>query len=113
MRLAQIEMELEVVETKRQALRAAQAEALGKKFVTCTNNCYGKGCGKRTQIRNLIYIQTHWYTAPHGCNGGDYWNAGEGQFDCPKCGHRNRLYDRPEIMELDLYFESIENVHEH
>ena len=113
MRLAQIEEKLEAVELVRKKLLAEQAEALGRKYVTCTSIGKGKGCGKKTQIMNLIYIQTHWYTAPHGCSGGDYWNAGEGQFDCPKCGYRNRLYDRPKIMELDRYFKSIENVHEH
>ena len=28
----------------------------GKTLIKCEGNCYGKGCGKRTQIRNLIYL---------------------------------------------------------
>ncbi len=112
MKLEEIEKRLEVVETQRQELRAAQAEALSRKYVTCTNNCYGKGCGKKSRIGNLVYIQTHYYVSPYSCSGGDYWNEGEGQFDCPKCGHRNRMYDRPEVMELDLYFGSRQNVYD-
>lgn len=56
-----------------------------RRFITC-----GK-CNRRSQLRTLIYIQDHWYTSPSGCIGGDYWNLGEGQFVCPKCGIRNRM----------------------
>ncbi len=112
MKLAEIEKKLGVIETKRQALRAAQAKALGRKYVTCTSSWGSMGCGRRTQIQNLTYFQTHFYVSPHGCNGGDYWSEGEGQFDCPKCGCRNRLYNRPAIMELKPYFNSVENVHD-
>jgi len=107
MRLAEIEKKLEAVELKREKLKAAQAEALGKKLVTCTSTFQGKGCGKKSQIKNLTFIQTHYYVRPYSCDGGDYWKAEEGQFDCPKCGHRNRLYDRPEITELKQYFGKI------
>jgi len=65
------------------------------KYVVCTGNCHGKGCGKRSQVRTLTYIQTHWYTPPSGCMGGDYWNMGEGEFVCPKCRHLNREYEHP------------------
>jgi hypothetical protein len=112
MRLAQIEKKLEAVELVRKGLLAEQAEALGRKIVTCTNNCWGEGCGKKTQIRSLVFIQTHYYVTPHGCNGGDYWVDAEGQFDCLKCGHRNRLHNRPYIAELRPYFASIRNEHD-
>ncbi len=42
----------------------------GNKYAKC------EYCHKRTVIRRLIYIQTHWYTSPSGCTGGDYWNQG-------------------------------------
>ena len=48
-------------------------------------------CGKLSPVKNCTYIQTYWYTLPHGCTGGDYWNLGEGQFLCPNCETRNRL----------------------
>lgn len=112
MKLAEIEKKLEVVEKKRQFLRAAQAEALGRKTVTCTTSSSGKGCGRRSQIRTLTYIQTHFHVPPYSCTEGDYWTAGEGQFDCPKCDNRNRLYDRPEVMELKRYFGGIKDVND-
>lgn len=49
-------------------------------------------CKRRNQVGKLTYLQTHWYTEPHGCTGGDYWSSGEGQYICPKCRHVNRLY---------------------
>lgn len=64
-------------------------------------------CGKRTMVSKMTFIQTHWYVAPYGCTGGDYWSAGEGAYDCPKCGERNRLYDRPEVEKLKSYFAEI------
>jgi hypothetical protein len=105
---------------KRQAeLAAEQAEiraALDDKArntrVACESSVLGKGCGKRTRVRDLVYIQTHWYIHPYGCTEGDYWNKGEGQFDCPKCGNRNRLYNRPEVEALRRFFVSIEKVYD-
>ena len=48
-------------------------------------------CGKFHPIGKLTAIQTHWYTSPHGCTGGDYWSTGELQFICPTTEERNRL----------------------
>lgn len=69
------------------------------------------GCGAELNVSDLVYIQTHWYTPPSGCTGGDYWNVGEGQFVCPQCGARNRLYERPEVEKLKRYFKSVEDKH--
>lgn len=56
-------------------------------------------CNNMHVIRTLDLIQTHWYTSPYGCTGGDHWNSGELQFICPTTGIRNRLlfnnYDVP------------------
>ncbi len=64
------------------------------------------GCSKPHQIGDLTAIQTHWYTQPHGCTEGDYWNEGELQFVCPETGIVNRLlfnnYDIP-WEERDVY----------
>jgi hypothetical protein len=70
------------------------------------------GCGAQLPIADIVYIQTHWYTEPSGCTGGDYWNQGEGQFVCPKCGAENRLYERPEVEKLKSYFKSVEDRHD-
>ena len=66
-------------------------------------------CGDHLPVTNLIYIQSHWYTSPYSCNGGDYWNIGEGGFKCTLCSQHNRLYQRPEVMELKRYFKSVED----
>lgn len=79
---------------------------LSETIVLCTNNNHGKGCGMGMYIKDLEYIQTYWYESPYGCTGGDNWYQGEGNFNCPHCGHRNRLYDRKEIQELKHLFKS-------
>lgn len=85
-------------------------EEQSKTLVKCTHNFFwGEGCGKSIQIGKLTYIQTHWYESPYGCTGGDEWHEGEGQFICPRCGRRNRLYDRPEIEKLKYQFRDIED----
>lgn len=82
-------------------------------LIRCTSQiATGKGCGELHPISTLEYIQTHWYVSPHGCTGGDYWKESEGQWICPSCGHRNRLYASPEIEDLKSSFASVVKVHE-
>lgn len=83
------------------------AAEIGKTLVRCESSSEGKGCGMAMEVRELTYIQTHWYTAPHGCTGGDYWNQGEGQFVCIHCGVRNRLFDRKPIEALKYHFKDV------
>lgn len=64
-------------------------------------------CKGGHEIRNLTYIQTFWYVRPSGCTDGDYWNPGEGQWDCLGCGRNNRLYDKPEIEAMRSLFKGI------
>jgi hypothetical protein len=78
-----------------------QALALKRLRVKCTH------CGKSHQIGKLTYIQTQWYVTPHGCNGGDYWQNGEGQFNCLSCGARQREYHHPKIKDLSHSFATI------
>jgi len=87
-------------------------EKLRKKVVRCRSNNYGRGCNKGTQIGRLTYIRTHWYERPSGCSDGDRWHEAEGQFICPKCRHKNRLYDRPEFEKLQSYFKDIKKVYD-
>lgn len=47
-------------------------------------------CGKSHQVSKLTLIQTHYYVRPYSCTGGDYWNMGEKQYECPSCGERMR-----------------------
>jgi hypothetical protein len=53
--------------------------------------CQAKNCGRRSILSSVILVQTYWYTPPHGCTGGDYWNAGERNLICPKCSTRHRM----------------------
>jgi hypothetical protein len=69
------------------------------------------GCGAEIPIATLAYIQTHWYTEPSGCTGGDYWSQAEGQFKCPECGVINRLYIRHDVEKLKPYFAKVDNVY--
>lgn len=69
-------------------------------------------CQKQFEINELIWIQTHWYEHPRGCTEGDTWHEGEGQWKCPECDHKHRLYNKPEISKLRRYFKSEEKVYE-
>jgi hypothetical protein len=71
-----------------------------------------KHCGTMLPVKDLTYIQTHWYTEPYGCTGGDYWNQGEGQFTCPVCGALNRLYERPDVVALKSFFKTVVDVYD-
>lgn len=111
-KLAEINARVQRAKKKLEDLVAARDAELSRTFVRCTNSVMGKGCGKMTQLRKLIYLQTRWHVRLRGCNEGDYWNPGEGQFDCPKCGNRNRLYNLPEIEELKRCFKSVEQIYD-
>ena len=79
-------------------------------------------CRKQHTVSKLTLIQTHWYVEPYSCTGGDYWKAGEKQYECPSCGKRmrdpgdndylaqGRQFDR-RIGELAPFFK--ETVKEH
>lgn len=84
-----------------------------KTVIQCQSNAaHGRGCGDKFFIRDITYIQTHWYESPHGCTGGDMHHEGEGQFECPSCGHRNRLYQRESFMALKNLFKHVIDVYE-
>lgn len=104
------------VERARAALEKAQTalDAVRKNAaIRCAK------CEAIHPIAEQTYIQTHWYTSPYGCNGGDYWNLGEGQWICPSCGFYNRFEDcteracklfyKPEIVALKKFFAKVED----
>lgn len=83
-----------------------------KTVIQCESNpAYGKGCGAKFFVKDITYIQTHWYETPSGCIGGDMWHQGEGQFECPQCGHRNRLYNRKSFEILKGLFKHVIDEH--
>lgn len=77
-----------------------------EELIQCQN------CGSEFAVKVLTYIQTHWYVEPYSCTGGDYWEPGEGQWDCPCCDARNRLYNQPEVMALKPYFKEVVKVYD-
>lgn len=108
MKLEEINKKRAELQTELTKLNLEAAKKTSKVAVICESNpAYGKGCGAGFYIDDLTYIQTHWYELPYGCTGGDNWHQGEGQFICPKCGHRNRFLDRQDIEALKHKFKSI------
>jgi Zn finger protein HypA/HybF involved in hydrogenase expression len=108
MNTKQIQDKLKALSKEEIALHKELRLAMGRQLVKCSN----RDCGKRSKVSTLTYIQTHWYVAPHGCTGGDYWNPDEGQFVCPHCDYVNRLYERPDIVKLKGSFKEVINTHE-
>jgi hypothetical protein len=109
MNLSEINKKRAELKTKLDELEKEAAKKTSKFAVICESNNYGNGCGYGFYIQDLEYVQTHWYESPHGCTGGDNWHKGEGQFICPKCGHRNRLINRQDVEDLKYKFRSIKN----
>lgn len=98
-----------------QRLAQIDAEISARKartLVRCEANNNGEGCRAAFEVRELEYIQTHWYVRPHGCTEGDYWNHGEGQWVCPSCGHRNRLYNQPDVEKMKPLFKSVKDTYD-
>lgn len=81
------------------------------KLAATVVRCPNKDCSRGYEIRELDYIQTHWYDPPSGCTDGDRWYAGEGQWKCPVCGKVTRLYDKPDITALKRYFKQVVDTH--
>lgn len=107
-----IDLDIAKKDAELKELLQRKADALSRKYVTCESSVRGKGCGAKLQIGKLTYIQTLWYERPYGCTDGDKWHDGEGQFDCPKCGNRNRLFERPNIEALKYSFKEVVEEHE-
>ncbi len=105
-----VERELNLLAKRELELLEEQDTILRETLVQCGSEYKNRGCGKETPIKGLVYIQTLFYVRPRGCTEGDYWSEGEGGFDCPHCGLRNRLYkyNRPEIQKLRRLFLRVE-----
>lgn len=113
MHLDEINKERKKLEIKLAKLNEKAVKKTSKTAVICESNAAnGKGCGAGFYIKDLKYIQTHWYENPHGCTGGDNWLQGEGNFICPKCGHRNRFLNRQDIEGMKFSFGSIKDEYE-
>lgn len=79
------------IERKRSKLQAQLADLEQEEMGIRSRQKFKCSCGKMHQIGKCTVVQTYWYTPPHGCTGGDYWNAGELQIICPLTNVRNRV----------------------
>jgi hypothetical protein len=110
MKLKSIREERQKLVDRIAKLDALENKLLSQKTIRCCDSNYGKGCGAKTKIKNITYIQTLYYV-DEAYN--EHWENGEGQFDCPKCGLRNRLIDifgqkgREKFCELKYLFKNI------
>lgn len=70
--------------------RVLLTEQIAEKKRSTTITCHH--CGKRSQIKNLVFMQPQCYEEPYGCTGGDYWYDDETKFyfKCPKCEEDNQ-----------------------
>jgi hypothetical protein len=82
------------IKKRLKALEEEQAELVKSLSETKANLKFLCSCGKMHTIKKCVAIQTHWYTPPHGCTGGDYWNEGELQIICPDTDFKNRIHFR-------------------
>lgn len=62
-----------------------------------------KSCNEESQLRKVIFIQSHWYEGPYGCTGGDQWYSGECNLLCPCCGMTHRLLSEESIDEFTKF----------
>ena len=106
--LQKIEKKIDKEKKKLEELKIKKDNLFRETEVCCDSYAIPKYCcGQTSKIKDLTYIQTHWYVSPSGCTGGDYWNEGEGQFKCPHCDQTNRLYNKPDITKLKYHFKEI------
>jgi len=92
--LRQLDQRIKRTEKQLKELKAERKKRTRAPFVQCIGNCHGEGCGRKTRVDKLVYIQTYWYTEPFSCSAGDFWTEGEAKFVCPKCLHLNREFSR-------------------
>ena len=92
--LAKIRANIVTAESQLAILRGLESTVL--KSITKVR-C--RKCAVEQSIGDIMYIQTHYSEF-----GMDYYDTGEGQWDCPECGTYNRLYDRQDVMALRSLF---------
>jgi putative transposon-encoded protein len=94
MNLKAIEREIEYAEDTIRRARDKKANILSGKMFRCV------ACKGNHKIKTCTAVQTHYYVAPYGCSGGDYWNDNDIWILCPKTKIGNRAlflnkYDVP------------------
>jgi hypothetical protein len=103
-RIQSIKNKIVSCETKLKKLKKDLLDEIGNTIITCEQCVYsGTACKKESKIKDLTYIQTHWYDN-EAYN--EHWACGEGNFICIHCGYRNRLYNREYFEELKYSFKN-------
>lgn len=82
---AKIVNEIEEKEREIAELRKILIEQYKNSVLSC------KRCELSSKLREVIFVQTHWYERPYSCTSGDNWLEGEVNLLCPNCGCRHRL----------------------
>lgn len=92
-----------------QALQEDRAEIVKRTKISCGN------CDQESMIKDIVYIQPHWYESPHGCTGGDTWHEDKDYalMRCPHCKSILQItsHQNADLMALKYSFKEIENQH--
>lgn len=109
-----IELQIKEVEDKLDLLFKERDLLLARTLLQCMY------CNQKHMIKDLTYIQGHWYTSPSGCTEGDYWNEDTTEFSfiCPNCKERNRCFSfanfqdkRVEAIKFKRLFKNVKDVY--
>jgi hypothetical protein len=111
--IEEIEGRLAELKVEQGRLEKQRDDLLRQTTITCEGGYRNVVCGAELVIGDLTYIQTHWYEGPHGCTGGDRWHPSGGEFDCPRCGVRNRLVSREHYEKLKHLFGDVRDERKH
>ena len=103
-----LDEKIKQLENELNLLKDQKLEKEKNKIIKCG------ACKKGSKIRNLEFINAHYYVPPYGCTGGDYWNTDDSNsgFICVKCNIRNRLLPKHLIALKYSHFKSIKEEYE-
>lgn len=120
--IADVDAKIIRAEKHLMTLTAKRANLLRQTPLACEQSFQGPGCGKKSKICDLTYIQTYYYDNEPYAEG---WRPdNEAQWDCPYCGHKNKSYStvtqytktengpRPWVMALKPYFGKVVDKYE-
>ena len=110
-KLKVIDSQINELNEQVRSLKEVRLETFKTSYFQCGTIRYRGfiGCGQYMPIKDIPLIQRHWYTSPRGCSGGDYWNIGALEAQCPLCNHRTEIKEDSPYMTYKKLFKSITN----
>lgn len=66
-----------------------------------------KGCGKTFAVKDLTFIQMHYYDHNTGSPNGGFYRESESQWECPSCHTRIRSYFNKTFVPLQRFFKEV------